>query len=130
MRLIPVRMKEAHSSHDHLQPSSEHASETLQTTLQTLEDGIDRLMDSETFAAYLRALSRFHDYSFSNVALILAQRPDATRVAGYRSWQSLGRQVRKGEKSIKILVPHKVRVLDSEQEQKTIGYRLVGYGVG
>ncbi len=34
-----------------------------------------------------------------------AQAPQATRVAGFRSWQSLGRQVRKGERGIAILAP-------------------------
>src|SRR5664279_2276807 len=38
----------------------------------------------------------------SNQLLILAQRPDATTVAGYRAWQSLGRQVRPGAKGIGI----------------------------
>ncbi len=53
----------------------------------------------------LSAAGRFHQYSFGNVLLIHAQNPDATRVAGYRTWQSLGRQVRKGERGIKILAP-------------------------
>ncbi|AMY20757.1 MULTISPECIES: ImmA/IrrE family metallo-endopeptidase [Nocardiaceae] len=39
---------------------------------------------------------------FNNVLLILAQRPTATQVAGLRAWQKLGRQVRKGEKAIRI----------------------------
>jgi antirestriction protein ArdC len=38
--------------------------------------------------------------------LIAMQRPDATRVAGFRTWQELGRQVRKGEHAIRILAPH------------------------
>ncbi|TAK28849.1 MAG: hypothetical protein EPO21_22090 [Chloroflexota bacterium] len=49
--------------------------------------------------------ARFHRYSFGNVALILAQRPDATRVAGYNTWLKLDRYVRRGEKGIKIIVP-------------------------
>ena len=40
-----------------------------------------------------------------NLLLIGAQAPQATRVAGYRSWQSVGRQVRKGERGIAILAP-------------------------
>ncbi|MGB3769774.1 MAG: ArdC-like ssDNA-binding domain-containing protein [Rhodococcus sp. (in: high G+C Gram-positive bacteria)] len=39
---------------------------------------------------------------FNNVMLILAQRPRATQVAGFRAWQTQGRQVRKGEKAIRI----------------------------
>jgi hypothetical protein len=33
------------------------------------------------------------------------QRPDATHVAGFRTWTSLGRFVRRGEKGIFILAP-------------------------
>jgi antirestriction protein ArdC len=63
------------------------------------------MADSETFAAWLRARATFHDYSFGNVCLIVSQRPDATQVAGYKTWQKLGRQVRKGERGIRILAP-------------------------
>ena len=37
--------------------------------------------------------------------LIARQKPDATHVAGYRTWTSLGRFVRRGEKGIFILAP-------------------------
>src|SRR5436853_6691263 len=53
----------------------------------------------------LTAAARFHHYSPANVLLILRQRPDATRVAGYRTWQQLGRQVRRGERGIAVLAP-------------------------
>ncbi len=60
-------------------------------------------------------MARFYTYSPSNIALIYAQRKDATQVAGYRKWQELGRQVKKGEKGIAILVPHRRR-LSRDQE--------------
>jgi hypothetical protein len=41
----------------------------------------------------------------SNLLLIGAQATQAIRVAGFRTWQSLGRQVRKGERGIAILAP-------------------------
>src|SRR5665648_679982 len=53
----------------------------------------------------LAAAARFHDYSPSNILLICAQRPDATHVAGIRTWNSLGRRVNKGEHGIAILAP-------------------------
>ena len=53
----------------------------------------------------LAVAARFHTYSPNNVLLIAAQRPDATRVAGYRAWAQLGREVRKGEHGIAILAP-------------------------
>jgi antirestriction protein ArdC len=50
-------------------------------------------------------LARFQGYSDRNALLIASQRPEATEVHGYRAWQALGRQVRKGETGIQILAP-------------------------
>jgi antirestriction protein ArdC len=71
---------------------------------QLLEQ-VQRLSSSEQWRAMLTVATRFHTYSPNNVLLISAQRPDATRVAGYRAWTALGRQVRKGEHGIAILAP-------------------------
>ncbi len=70
---------------------------------------------SDTLATFLRTVARFHEYSFRNIMLILSQCPDATRVAGYKTWQALGRQVRKGEKGIIIIAPMLLRNGDDEQ---------------
>lgn len=69
---------------------------------------------------YLTFMGRFHKYSLNNQLLIWFQRPNATQVAGYKAWQSLGRQVRKGEKGIAILVPmaRKVQGDDGAEETK------------
>ena len=53
---------------------------------------------------YLAMLGRFHQYSLANVLLIAMQCPRATHVAGCRTWQGLGRQVRRGEHAIQILL--------------------------
>src|SRR6185369_1164061 len=68
--------------------------------VQSLESG-----HSEVLTHYLGAMARFHTYSFGNVMLIARQKPDATNVAGIRTWNSLGRFVRRGEKGILILAP-------------------------
>lgn len=60
---------------------------------------------SEALTRYLTAMAKFRTYSFLNVLLILKQCPNASRVAGYRTWQSFGRQVRQGEKGIMIFAP-------------------------
>src|SRR5712671_5393839 len=60
---------------------------------------------SEVLTAYLGAIAKFHTYSFGNIMLIARQKPDATNVAGLRTWNSLGRFVRRGEKGIFILAP-------------------------
>jgi len=60
---------------------------------------------SEALTNYLTAMSRFHNYSFGNVLEIARQRPDATRVAGIRTWNEFGRRVNRGEKGIRIYAP-------------------------
>jgi len=73
--------------------------------LQQLREGITKLTSSDAWFRYLDVQRRFHTYSWGNCLLIAIQRPDATRIAGYRKWQTLGRQVRKGERAITILAP-------------------------
>jgi len=64
------------------------------------------LTSSEQWQAWLRVATRFHQYSFNNTILIWTQRPDATLVAGYTTWQkSFHRQVTRGEHGIRILAP-------------------------
>ncbi|HWA67432.1 MAG TPA: ArdC family protein [Mycobacteriales bacterium] len=70
-----------------------------------LQEQVERLSGSEQWRTMLSVAARFHSYSPNNVLLIAAQRPEATRVAGYRAWAQLGRQVRKGEHGIAILAP-------------------------
>ena len=60
---------------------------------------------SETLMRYLGVMGRFHNYSFRNCMMIAMQRPEATQVAGYRKWEQLGRQVKKGETGIGIFAP-------------------------
>lgn len=68
----------------------------------TITEQLDALRDTGTWARFLGFAQAFHQYSLTNLLLIFAQSPDATHVAGYRSWQNLNRQVRKGEHGIRI----------------------------
>lgn len=68
----------------------------------SIVEQVQQLADSGQWRAFLEFARSFHTYSLNNLLLILAQKPDATMVAGFRQWQAKGRQVRKGEKSIKI----------------------------
>lgn len=79
---------------------------------------VEALMDSQAWKEFLDLAARFHRYSANNVMLILAQAPQATRVAGYRRWQTLGRQVRKGQPGIAILAPcvQRSRPVDDQEE--------------
>ena len=71
-----------------------------------LEQGIKELFESERFKEYLTTMSKFYNYSFNNTLLIAMQKPNATLIAGYTSWQrNFDRHVMKGEKGIKILAP-------------------------
>ena len=90
-----------------------------------LEAGVREVLDAEGFRRYLRFSARFHRYSANNVLLILAQRPDATRVAGYEAWRSMGRQVRRGEKGIRILAP--VTRKAEDERGKEAARALVGF---
>jgi len=84
---------------------------------------------SEALTRYLGAMAKFRAYSFLNVLLILKQYPNAGRVAGYRTWQSLGRQVRKGEKGIMILAPlfRKIQEKKEESDNSEEARRLSGF---
>ncbi|MCA1847352.1 MAG: ssDNA-binding domain-containing protein [Actinobacteria bacterium] len=76
--------------------------EQLQTDI---EAGVAALIGGDDWQRWLAVAARFPKYSFRNTLLILQQRPEATVVMGYRAWQALGHQVRRGETSIKILAP-------------------------
>ena len=93
---------------------SEKRDRKVREATELLEAGVERILDGEQFKRYLAFAARFHRYSASNSLLILVQRPAATRVAGYRKWRDLGRQVRRGEEGLKILAPI-FRTIEDEQ---------------
>lgn len=99
-------------------------------------EGLAEALDagrSDQLRAFLAAMARFHKYSFQNVMLILSQRPDATHVAGFHTWRSLGRAVRKGEKGIAIFAPMMLkakaedpsRAAPGEEPEKVLRFRVV-----
>jgi DNA primase catalytic core len=116
------------------------AAEALHTQL---EESVRKLVTSDDWLAALKVASRFHDYSFANTMLIVAEAErrglTPTRVAGYRKWQELGRQVRRGEKGIPILAPLVRKVAgtepdqphppDADQRKEQEETRLVGFRV-
>ena len=74
--------------------------EAVNFLAQALESG-----QSEVLSQYLSTMAKFHTYSFGNILLIARQKPTASNVAGVRTWNSLGRFVKRGEKGIMILAP-------------------------
>lgn len=90
----------------------------IKEIMKSLEDGITNLMNSEQYMKFLKTMSIFHEYSLNNTILIMLQRPDASLVAGYKKWQSIGRQVQKGEKSITILCPCSTKRMEKLLDEK------------
>jgi hypothetical protein len=94
----------------------------MRASLQEIHDqlvaAVEGLVSSEQWKAMLEVSARFHNYSFNNQLLIYLQCPEATRVAGYRAWQRLGQQVKKGEHGIQILAPCRKRVSPVEAERE------------
>lgn len=93
-------------------------SKDMKDIIQSLEDGLTDLFQSNRYADFLKTMTNFHEYSLYNTILIMMQCPQASLVAGYKKWQTMGRQVKRGEKAITILCPcpHKVKkkVLDKD----------------
>lgn len=91
--------------------------EQLKEITERLEQGVKDYFIDENYAAYLNTMAKFHDYSFNNTLLIAMQKPEATLVAGYHAWQKkFKRNVKKGERGIKIIAPAPVR--EKEEVEK------------
>lgn len=97
-------------------------SSNLDEIMKALEDGIRDFMETDAYKNYLRAVSKFHDYSANNIILIAMQRPEASLVAGYNTWKkSFNRNVKKGEKGIRIIAPMPVTVEKEEDRVDQYG---------
>lgn len=110
-----------------MKPSAE-TREKVKALTDKLEAGVKGVFESERYTAYLKAMSKFHQYSFGNVLLILMQCPEASMVAGYTTWKKqFGRTVKKGEHGIQIIAPTqrsklvKQDRLDPDTQQPIIG---------
>ena len=91
--------------------------ERLKDITDSIEKGIQELFQSDKYAQYLCTMSRFHKYSVNNTMLIYMQRPDATLVAGFNKWRDqFERNVKKGEKGIKIIAPTPFKKKIEEQK--------------
>ena len=91
--------------------------EQLKEITERLEQGVKDLFTSEKYTEYLKTMSQFHNYSFNNTLLIAMQKPESTLVAGYGTWnKKFHRQVKRGEKGIKIIAPVPIR--EKEEVEK------------
>lgn len=94
----------------------------MREIVDSIENGIKDLFESDKYRQYLSTMSRFHRYSVNNTMLIYMQRPDATHVAGFNKWRDqFGRNVLKGEKGIRIIAPtpYKKKVEEIKTDPET-----------
>ena len=99
---------------------------SLDGITEELEQGVLNVFGCDSYRAYLAVMARFHTYSTNNSILIWMQRPDATLVAGYNTWLTrFSRNVKKGEKGIRILAPVRKKILDEDMQEKSVlsGFR-------
>lgn len=95
---------------------------------------VERVIGLQSSAQWLEAMAaaaRFHEYSFGNWLLLWSQAEQrgssVTRPAGFRTWQQLGRQVRKGERGFQILAPMVRKMRDDEADESrrvVTGFRV------
>lgn len=78
-------------------------------------------VEPEKLEQYLNLQSTFDRYSVSNVMLILAQKPNATKLKEYGGWRETGAYIQKGAKGISILEPYSYQ---KEDGSEGIGYNL------
>ncbi|MER2009697.1 MAG: ArdC family protein [Psychrobacillus sp.] len=106
--------------------TAEEKQEQVEGLLKTLEEGVLNFQyDPEKFKALLKMQSLMYSYSFNNVMLIKQQFPNATYVASFARWKNLNRNVRKGEKAIRVLAPRLKKEIDEitgEEQSKLIGF--------
>ena len=119
MSRVAARGRRAASGYD--REAAEAARKvTLESMHSQLAERVGSLDSLEAWGAWLRFANSFHRYSFNNTVLIWSQRPDATMVAGYRAWQAKGRQVRRGETSIKVFGPVTTRELKLDVQGRPV----------
>ena len=95
--------------------------------IQELAQATDVARVSEEMLRYLDTCARFYQYSPFNVWLILLAKPDASFVAGFKKWQTMGRYVHRGEHGIPILAPIFTTMTNDkdEEEQRLVGFKTV-----
>ena len=89
-----------------------------------IQTGVTNIIESGEYAKFLKFSKNFHSYSFNNIVLIYSQMPNATKVAGFKTWQSMGRKIKYGAKGIQIIYPikqkYEKKVLDNDEEKREV----------
>lgn len=94
---------------------------------EKIEAAMAQLRTSEGWIKWIRTRKLISRFSLSNQFLIALQKSDATDVRTYKAWQQVGRQVRKGERSILLLQPVFVKVKEIVDGKEVETQKLVGF---
>lgn len=95
----------------------------------SISDQVEQLRNSERWTAFLDFAKSFHAYSLNNLLLILSQKPEASQVAGFRKWQALGRQVRKGETGIRIFGYSTKKITEEDENGDEVEKRVARFPI-
>lgn len=100
----------------------------MNSIMQSLEMGVQNFLegDQERYKEFLKVMTKFHNYSVNNTLFIAMQRPDATFCNSYKRWQSLGRQVKRGEKGITIIAPAPVKTKQTRERKDQYQQPVIG----
>ena len=100
-------------------------------------NGVNNIISSGEFERFLKFSKNFHQYSFNNIVLIYSQMKEATQVAGFKKWQSMGRKLKKGVHGIQIIYPIKRKytkiiegqdsLLDDNNKEQEVEYMTYRY---
>lgn len=92
--------------------------------MQDLESGVKEVFESGRYQEYLDFCSKFHNYSYGNIVLIMLQNPSASQVASFTTWNKLGFKIKRGSKALKILCPVKYNTIVEEDGEEVVKNHL------
>lgn len=102
--------------------SPEEWAAEVEALAEQLTDAVAELTTGEAWVRMLRVAARFTRYSPTNVLLLWMQAEQRgvslSRVAGYRAWQAMGRQVVKGARSFAVRAPVRRRLTMEEAAER------------
>jgi antirestriction protein ArdC len=107
----------------------EHRKAQAEALHASITEQVDALRHSDQWRAFLDFAQSFHPYSLNNLLLIHAQYPTATAVAGFRQWQTKGRQVRTGEKAIRIFGYSSRTIIEQDDTGTETEHRIPRYPI-